>query len=244
MTKRPTSTEAEGELRALRERAYGPNPDIQDDLVALARLSELESARLATEVTFTSVDPAADAESAVADSRTTEPSAGEPSRSVWRRAASTRSGRLWLVAGTLALGLAFSWAVVWLLTPRPDAALAPSGVMADGQILNIINRVRFAPIAQIDTSTLRGYEAYRGIELWFAENAEGFECFLAIERASESLIAGNCAPPEAGLRLEIGGYPEADEIHYEDGLPAGSVIRFTLSGHWVDVDLFPSSAAE
>ena len=45
MDEAPTSPDLERELRDLRARAYGPDSDIQDDPVALARLAELEARR-------------------------------------------------------------------------------------------------------------------------------------------------------------------------------------------------------
>jgi len=256
MGETPSAADAKQELRALRARAYGPNGDIQDDPVALARLSELESARVAIEIAPTSSDlamdasrlavgaghaSAADADPALVDAGPTEISAEKPTRSLWRRARTTTSNRVWLVAGTVVVILALIWAIDWVLSSHPDATLAPIAEEADVQTLNLIDST---PILQIDSSSLRGYEAYRGLELWSAQDAEGFECLLAIERASDNLIAANCAPPDAGLRLEVGGYPESGEVRYEDGLTPGSVIRFTLSGARIDVLLFPAAASE
>lgn len=55
----PGMDAAEEELRALRARAYGPNPDIADDAAALSRLQELESLRTASRSTMTGPDAAA-----------------------------------------------------------------------------------------------------------------------------------------------------------------------------------------
>ena len=41
-------SDAERELNELRARAYGPHPDIQADPAALARLTELEAAHIAS----------------------------------------------------------------------------------------------------------------------------------------------------------------------------------------------------
>jgi len=258
MAETPSSAEVERELRALRARAYGPTPDIQDDPVALARLSELESARVARETVPTNANPAVDtarsatstdppsapaADPAAMEAGLTKTSAGDPSPSAWRRATSTTASRILLVAATVVIGLAIIWTIDWtvdrLQSPRPDATLAPIGEEADDQILELI-----AVAPELDRSTLRGYQAYRGLEVWFAHHQDGLECLLAIERASDSIITANCAPPEAEVRLEVGGYPESAEIHYEDGLNPGSVIRFTPSGDMMDVFLFPASAAD
>ena len=252
MGETPSSADAERELNALRARAYGPNADIHNDPVALARLSEMESARLATEAAPTSAEPAAvaadlpvstvagaAADVAVAETGPPKISAGEPRRSLWRRATATRSRSVWLVTGAVVVVLALTWTIDRLLSPRPDSTLAPMAEEADGQILDLVD------VAQtLDTSTLRGYEAYRGLEVWFARIEEGLDCLLAIERVSDSIITANCAPREAELRLEVGGYPESDEVHYEDGLTPGSVIRFTLNGDTMDVFLFPAAASE
>lgn len=256
MGETPPAADAEQELRALRARAYGPNGDIQDDPAALARLSELESTRIAKEFAPQSADlatdaaglaagarpaSAADADPALMGASATTIPIGEPTRSLSRRATATTMSRVWLVAGIVIVTLALIWAVDWVLSPSRDATLAPIAEEADSQILNLIAST---PILQIDSSSLRGYETYRGLELWSAQDAEGFECLIAIERESDNLIAANCAPPDAGLRLEVGGYPESGEVHYEDGLTSGSVIRFTLSDARIDVFLFPAAASE
>ena len=57
MTGSRLSPDAERELRDLRIRAYGPNPDIGSDPAALARLAELEAAHASARPSVMDIAP-------------------------------------------------------------------------------------------------------------------------------------------------------------------------------------------
>jgi hypothetical protein len=242
--------EREQELRELQARAYGPHPDIQDDPDALARLAALESAHVsehavarptelawhepvqATPETTVAVEAPTPLEVAVFD----EP---VPRRSVWQNAAAMPPRRLWLIVGSLAAMTALVYAVSWFAPQQPDATLQPTGVEADSSALSAVS---YAPLAEVDVSTMRGYEPYRGLTMWVAENAQGSRCLLGTE--GSTLHGIKCAPPEAELMIDFGAYPLDYTATYMDGLADGTVIRFRLNGDSVDAYLYPPPSAD
>lgn len=66
----------------------------------------------------------------------------------------------------------------WLVGPRPNATLDPITDEAD-EIVNLMLDVW----ADVDRSSFRGYEPYRGVEPWFAVDKQGFQCFMIIDRS-------------------------------------------------------------
>ena len=106
------------ELDALRWRAYGPNPDIQADAAALARLEELEAARkaLPPDAADTGLgEPAPAADGAPSPDPARTASRGGAPRSLWRRVTATRARRSSLVAGAMVVFLAFSYTMASLV---------------------------------------------------------------------------------------------------------------------------------
>jgi hypothetical protein len=240
-------SDAERELDELRRRAYGPHPDIQFDPAALARLTELEAARTAsppdgadTEIgePAAAADGAPVAVSAWAASRADRPdpaaaiapvvasSEGSP-RSLWHRLRARRSS---FVAGALVAFFALAYTVAWLVGPHPDATLYPVADEADGVVLSLLEFLG----ADANPSSIRGYQPYRGVEPWFSEERQGFQCFMIVERSSRTVDGANCVPPGVDLFADIGA----------EGLPDGSIIRFHYRGDSVDVFLYPASEAD
>lgn len=229
-------SDAERELVELRKRAYGPHPDIQDDPVALARLTELEAART------TSPPGGADTEISEAGAAAIEPvmeSSEGSRRSLWHRLTATRARRISFVAGALVAILALGYAVVWLVAPHPDATLRQTADEADGAVLSVLDFLE----ADVDPSSIRGFQPYRGLEPWFAVDSQGFQCFMLIERRGPTVDGANCVPPGVDLFAEIGTLPQLGD-DFPDGLPEGSLIRFHYRGDSVDVFIYPASEAE
>ncbi|OUM45445.1 hypothetical protein [Arthrobacter sedimenti] len=252
------SSDAGRELGELRRRAYGPHADIQADPAALARLTELETARTASppEGTDTELDePAAAADSAPAAdfagtvSGTDRPDTaagiapamasreGSP-RSFWHRITATRVRRSWFMAAALVAFLALAYAVEWLIGPHPDATLHPLADEADGVVFSMLDVLG----ADVDRSSLRGYEPYRGVEPWFAVDRQGLQCFMIIDRSGPTVDGANCVPPGVDLFADIGAWPLLGDDSME-GLPGGSIIRFHYRGDSVDAFLYPASGA-
>ncbi len=257
----PTSA-FEPELAALRARAYGPDPDILLDPAAVARLAELESLHAAKRAALREDEQPGDDESESASPRSRSGDAeaaptqvagsaveGDPAHdapvgerapvSLWRRATATRSGRFWLAGGSVLVALAVVYAVSWVIGPHPEATLRVASDKADAQVLSL---AAFARLAEIDESTLRGYEPHRGLEPWVAENRQGSRCMLIVERASDNLQDVNCAPPGEPVIAYVGAWPFWGDP-FAEGLPDGSVFRFTLRGDVVDVDFYPAADA-
>jgi hypothetical protein len=232
-------------MRELRARAYGPHPDIQDDPEALARLAELESVRLdehasagpgehaSREPVPLTPETVAVIEAPMPDAMATGSEPVQP-RSAWQKVWATPTGRVWLIGGSLVVIIAVINAVTWFAPRRPEATLQPTGIEAE---FHIRSAVSLAPLAELDTTTLRGYEVYRGLEPWVAEGAHGSNCLMVIERAT--LQAIRCAPLEAELTVDIGAWPLDATYPYMEGLADGTVIRFQLHGDTVDAYLYP-----
>lgn len=256
------SSDAERELHELRRRAYGPHPDIQADRAASARLAELETARTGhpPEGDGTKTHkPAAAADSApVADvARTVSgadqwdtaagiapavTSSNDPSRSrwhsIWHYATATRTRRSWFVAGALVVLFALAYAVEWIIGPHSDATLHPTEDEADDVVFLMLDVLG----ADVDRSSLRGYEPYRGVEPWFFVDRQGLQCFMIIDRSGPTVDGANCVPPGVELFADIGAWPLLGDESME-GLPDGSIIRFQYRGDSVDAFLYPASEA-
>lgn len=237
------SSDLERELRALRARAYGPDADIQDDPVALARLDELESARITVHAAPTppveSSEAVAKTESAQGAVLFTDDDVSARSRvgatRPGTRVMASRAGRIWLIVGSVVVVLAVVTATTWFAAPKPKATLQATGVAADSEIFSLAFT---APLAEVDNSTLRGFEPYHGVEPWVAMNAQGSRCLMAMERTTDRLAGIRCAPPDAELRLDLPVLPLDPGFNYAAGLAPGTVIRFEVRGDAVDVYLF------
>ncbi|MET0843716.1 MAG: hypothetical protein ABWY23_07685 [Mycetocola sp.] len=252
-------SDPERELDELRRRAYGRNPDIQVDPSALARLMELESARPArptdgadAEIGEPAADtagvPRAGAASTASASDRPDPAAGvepavapgeESPRSLWHRLATTSARRGWLVAGALVAVLVVATTAASLLGPHPEATLRPIESEPDPLVLSLL----IFRGADIDRSSIRRFESWRGFEPWFAVEKQGAQCFLIIERSRQMVDGAKCAPPGVDLFAEYGSWPffGSDRI---DDLPEGSLIRFHYRGDSVDVYVYPASGAD
>jgi hypothetical protein len=153
----------------------------------------------------------------------------------------TRARRIGLIAASVAIVLVVVSAVSWYTAPKPDATLQPSSAEVDGEVLQLVST---APLAEVDTSTLTGYEPYRGIEPWVAVNAKGARCLMALERSRNNLAGVRCAPPAADLMLDLIVSAPGDELGYMAGLANGTVIRLQVHGDSVDAFLYLPPSAE
>lgn len=233
------------ELDALRRRAYGPNPDIQTDPAALARLEELEAARKAVppDAADTGLgEPAAAADGAPSpDPAWTAPREGTP-QSLWRRLTAARARRSPLVAGALVVFLALAYTMASLVgQPRPDAILQPIADEAENAVFKTLSFYS----SNADESTIRGYQPYRGRQPVFHMDRRGYQC-LRIFGPGYGEPNPNCVPPGVDLFADVDTWPlqNHDFIEGIPGLPDGSIARFHYRGHSVDVFLYPASKAD
>lgn len=156
------------------------------------------------------------------------------------RLIATRSRRIGLVAGAAVAVLVIAYAVVWVVVPHPDATLRPVDALPDSQVYRLL---AFAEVLEMDASTLRAYETYRGVEPWSTEDAYGNPCLFVIEPSSDNLLEATCAPPGGELYADIGAWPYWGD-DFGEGLPAGTVIRFHLNGDQVDAYVYPGPETE
>ncbi|WP_104162506.1 hypothetical protein [Cryobacterium sp. N22] len=245
-------SDAERELDELRRRAYGPHPDIQADPAAMARLTELEAARTASPPDGADAEigepaaagddaPAADPAGTAsgADASDSAASGEGSSRSLWQRLTASRARRGALLASVLVAFLALAYTVAGLVGPHPDATVHRIPDEPDGVVLSMLGFLGTEP----ELTSIRGYEPYRGFEPWFAVDAQGFQCFMIIDRSSGTFDGANCVPPGVDLFADIGAWPLFGD-DFMRGLPNGSIIRFHYRGDSVDVFLYPSSEAD
>ena len=249
----PTPSDVERELGELRARAYGPESDIQDDPVALARLVELEAARADAIRAAAEVDEPVMADAAADE--TARDAVDEPSplpepesptspgddagASRRHRLTASRSGRFWLAAGAGLAVVAVVYGATRLLGPHPEATLWPTAGRADEEILTLI----FEDVGGIDLSTLENFDSFRGLEPWSAMDFDGNPCLMIIDRSTGTVVGAECTPQEADLLVDIGTWPVMDYRFAED-LPDGSVIRFHQRGNAVDAFVHPAPAQE
>lgn len=82
---------------------------------------------------------------------------------------------------------------------------------------------------RIESSTLRAYGSFLGLEIWSGTDAFGSPCLLSVNRANDTLSDLRCAPRPAELFLDISSI--GDDY---DGLPREGIIRFVHRGDTVD----------
>jgi len=260
-----SASDAERELDDLRARAYGPHPDIQDDAVALARLTELEAAHITSPPVGTDAQiaaPAADADGAraadsawtaasgdsldpavgvasVAGAAPVEPVAGSGKGSpppFRDRVTAAATRRRVFVAGSLMALLAVAYTVAWLVGPHPDATLDEVPDESDRLALSLIAFLG----GDADRSTLRGYQLLGKFQPWFHVDTQGMHCFMIVNRSNATVDGANCVPPGVDLFADIGAWPSFGDYLPED-LPNGSIIRFHYRGDSVHVFVYPAS---
>ncbi|MEU1973164.1 hypothetical protein ABZ477_16030 [Microbacterium sp. NPDC019599] len=253
---RPSDTERE--LSTLRVRAYGPQPDIDADPAAMARLIELEATRVASATPVHVTEPASPR---VADDSSPAASAGESStpahaastqeamletapptsrgsvvRSLRQRATATRS-RAWFLVGAIVVVAILIYTATWFVVPHPDATLQPiTGEMDDGVIQVLINLEQ-----DPNSSTLRQFEGYHDIDVWSVdvssiENGLG-TCLVAWDRA-DGRFQYECLPPGIDLAVHMSVIAEADD-GFGEWLADNSVISLHLRKNTVDVFVHP-----
>ncbi|WP_243074144.1 hypothetical protein [Microbacterium sp. SS28] len=148
-----------------------------------------------------------------------------------RRWAWTRSPVLWVAAG---VGLVAAYGVASLWGPHPDASLQATAGESDPGLVALAGYLN----QEVDPATLTPYETFRGVEPWSGVDYYGNPCLLVIERSSQYLVGGACAPAGADVLVDVGAW-RGSEVHFDDDLPIGTVIRFHLRADSVDVFVYP-----
>ena len=255
---RSRQSDTERELNHLRARAYGPEPDIEADPAAMARLVELETAHVAVtsplNVTESLENGAADPASTSAHARDTaavspaspkeEPmipttSRARSARSLWQRARLTLS-REWFVLGSIVVAAVLGSAA-WLLAPHPDATLHTDATLqpteSDRESSLFIGSV-IARAEDPDISTLRQFERYHDIDVWSVQvsssggNSSGDTCLIAWDRVG-GRVQYECLPTGLEVAVHMTGAEADDRIG--EWLADGSMISLHLRENTVNV---------
>lgn len=241
-----TGSDDRQELEELRRRAYGLHPDIQGDVEALTRLTELEEAhrrsRYAAPVMEAPVEAAPTAPND-GPIPVTEPQPREDSPAA--KVAPPVVTRRWRL---IALLLAATIAAIGALTaairtwdPPADAALEPTGDRPDDQLLALLEAEDQTTLhrpgvseMQIDPATLRAFGTYEEVEVWSAANTFGSSCLIGVHRATDDVVARQCMPNGAEPFMDMYW-----DVYHDDSirraLPEGHVLRFILRPDRVDV---------
>jgi len=114
--------------------------------------------------------------------------------------------------------------------PRPVATLQRVEATADVEMLDIL---ALEGPGEINPSSLRSYESYRGVEVWSATNSFGAPCILTVDRSGGDVPGASCVPEPAELFADLMGY----------GLPDGGRARLVFRGDTVDVFEYRPEAA-
>lgn len=149
----------------------------------------------------------------------------------WRRLA-------WAVGALTVVGGIVAAVLILVSAPRPDDTLHPTGAEADNRVRELVDQ---GPSPEVDTSTLRAYGSYHGLEIWSGVNAVGSPCLVAVHRGNDVLSEWRCAPYPADLIMDVSS--TGDEFEGFDGLAGDGIIRFMLRGDSVEayVYLMPES---
>ena len=227
-------SDADRELDELRARAYGPDPDIDGDPAALARLRELEAAHRAE------VESRADAPTRESESGTDVAPSPRVKKSSWRslmqHATATWWSRLAWSVGALVVAGGIVATVLIASAPRPDATLHPTAAAAEADDLVRRLVVEEAPWLEIDTSTLRPYESFLGLEVWSGMNAFNSPCLVAVHQKNDILSEWRCAPSPADLIMDVES--TGDGFEGFDGVAGDGIIRFMLRGDTVEAYVY------
>ena len=262
-------SDIERELRELRERAYGPAADIERDPEAITRLAELErlqreayaaaertqaaSARMrvapppgppraAVDVSdHAAVPVSASSSSASADSVI-------PPASLWRRALTTRGGRLLLGVAAGVATFALIYGAHWLTTPRPAATLHPGTAAGEGEggaserWIEVSSRNGLFFSLTIDQRTLTLYGTFHGVEVWSAVDDLDNPCLILVDESSQRTLEGVCTPRSGQLIADVGAWPRLGDDFARD-LPAGTVLRFHQRGTTIEAFVIEPASA-
>lgn len=250
------SPEESRELAALRLRAYGPHPDIDDDPAALARLEALEAAVHAAPApdVVAAGAPAPAAASVPAEEGTvlrgpqpvlplralrlapvgaSEGGAAPPARR-------PRPSRRWVGAAVAALLIGgIVWGSTQLAVPRSDVTLGRIPAGEEGQRFA---RQGFLNAADVVIEEVQRFEAYEALQLWLILAQSGERC-LVIEAERYGILGVNCTPPGLEPTIDIRIWRGMRTSVFGE-LPPGTFLRFVHADDSIHVWVRPPSPQE
>ncbi|SDG96295.1 hypothetical protein [Microbacterium pygmaeum] len=210
----PLPPEFARELETLRRRAYGLDADIDADPVALRRLDELEARThplVVADVPDELSDPLRRTPHVPPEPKPSPP----PRRNVF-------------VIGVVLLLL---WAANALTVPHGEAVLVPTDSTQQERqdIIDLVDLTSFGMVG----AQLESFGAFRELSVWSAVDDSGLTCLLVGSEADGlAQVACTPAPLQPSLDLRVGERIEAASV---GGLGAGSVVRFAMDGHSIEV---------
>ncbi len=252
----PSQTpERSRELADLRQRAYGPDADIQRDPDALRRLHELEELERAP--AMAGAEPARRSRTPVrrpSDSGDTDaphaPAAPQTARSLVEpdaeavRPARWRAWPIWAVAMACIIAGVLIGAGALLLWPRTAADAG-----ADLTLHQAADRPARAPgfVQDLDywgveRGSVVAYDAFDSMRVWTARGGGDDSRCILLSRAGQ-IFTASCAAQglDPVLDYTVDGY---GSVAYEDAtLLEGSVVRFIARADRIDVWVRPAVAA-
>lgn len=219
------------ELRALRERAYGPAADIDSDAAALTRLRALE--RVADAPATNAPAPNATTKDAIADDATAEDTPAQETNEPLRPRADSdpwwRRRVVWAASLAVVATVTGGAAIVAATASRPDATMT---------VVDEASRQFFPESLEWLTSLLgmqrdrlEPYEGLGQAVVWAGESKDGVSCLLVT--ADHRPFGYGCARadqrPTADVVVDHGMAANAT------GLPERSTLRFVYRGDRIDV---------
>jgi hypothetical protein len=239
----------EGELRALRARAFGPGADILSDPIALARLRELEGLGH-PEVAAVAGGTEAPRETPEPELAVTPVPAGIPASSTDEGAVDSTDGgssrgkrvRAWLgsvtpavwviAASSLLVVAVLVWGIGRLAAPGSDLSLGQ--IETDDEPPSMVGTDGLTALYDVTTDGMRAHESYRTIAPWSWSAPDGTRCLFLTVDGFDRVIDGACAPAGLDPIAHITVWPGFSDELVGD-LPQGSVIRFALVDERVHV---------
>lgn len=240
------------ELADLRRRAYGPEADIATDPVAMARLAELEALGraaaprvappepidLAPESVESRADAAATSAPPPEDGPAEESDSAESDAPERPRARRTPRW-LWAVVAVVAVAAAVA-TFLFVTQPRVEDTLIRAGD-SSAEPPTLLSDTGFLGYIQVDEDAFVPYEPYRGIVPWVASRRIGGSCVVLVLDGDAVGYGCGLGDLNAVADLVVDG---TDGRWTRFDLREGSILRFTLRGDVVDVQVAEVPAPE
>jgi hypothetical protein len=237
------------ELAELRQRAYGPDADIQRDPEAMRRLHDLEALsrpsaasaqaapvtaeREGLPVERSAAGPAFDAAAAAEAEPSLEASTPGPAAPAATRQRWWRVRPVWIAAVVcLVLGLVGGSAGVWFSTPhvtdRPDETLVVVGNSTDVTVAWIADLSSWG----VKPSSVTKFQPFDTVDVWVGQTSLDSTCILLSHMGR--VFTTSCAARGLDPVLDLTVDPSLP-VHWTRAMPFGTVVRFIATSHGVDV---------
>ncbi len=236
------SPEDAGELAALRRRAYGPDPDLDD--AALSRLQALEAMRHGADPGRAGHAPppegGADAAAAEVEEADAVPvpvpvavpvAEAGPFRTRMRWLDRVRAHPRWWLAGAGALAaVAVAWGIAQVTGPQSDLVLTRIPPGQDGQAFA---RNSFLNNNNFDIDEIDRFEPYGRLQVWVAAAESGERCLL-VDADDYGIVGVSCTPDGLDPIVDVRIWRGMRQDVFGD-LPVNTVLRFVYANERVHV---------